>query len=214
VKTIINQEELKDILESDELRCNIKDISMLFNYLKNEYEKKGYKIEQCNPKQLKISFRSGLGRINVSIEDLEESNILKLEASYSQTLIPYSLNNWMKKEFLGLKNSLWIILLLLTLILTPFIVLSFFSSISLRIPGFVLIGIGAASFIFYIVLNIIISKQRNIRKNQAIHFVKEIGEKISVYSLEKPFGKICWNCYNEIKENENICPKCKVTLEQ
>ena len=214
MKTIINQEELKDILVSDELRCNIKDISMLFDYLKNEYEKKRYKVDQSDPKQLKISFRSGVGRINVSIEDLEENNILKLESSYSQTLVPYSLNKWMKKEFLGLKNSLWVILLLLTLVLVPFVVMSFFGSISLKIPGFVLIGIGVTAFIFYIVLSMIIAKQRDTRKNQALHIIKEIRKKISVYSLEKPHSKICWNCYAEIKKNEDTCPKCNVALEQ
>lgn len=214
MKTIINQEEIRDILETDELKCNIKDISTLFDYLKDEYEKKGYKIEEYNPKQVEISFRSGFGRIKVSIEDLEENNILILESSYSQKLIPYSLNKWMKKEFLGLKNSLWIILLILTLALVPFIVLSFFGSISLRIPGFVLLGLGSTAVVFYFALNTIITKEWKTRRNQAIHFIKEIKEKIALYSLEKPPSKICWNCYSEVKKNEVRCPKCKVYLEQ
>lgn len=214
MKAIINQDEIRDILESDELRCNIKDISILFDYLKEEYEKLGYKVDQSNPKQLKIFFRSGLGRITVSVEDLEENNILNIESTYSQTLLPSSLNNWLKKEFLGLRNSLWIILLLLTLVLVPFIVLSFFSSVSLRIPGFVLIGIGSATIVLYFILNMIITRERKTRKNQAILFIKGLKEKVSVFSLEKPSSKICWNCFYEIKNNEIKCPKCKADLEQ
>ncbi len=214
MKAIINQDEIRDILESDELRCNIKDISMLFDYLNEEYEKQGYKVDQSNPKQLKIYFRSGFGRITVLVEDLEENNILNIESSYSQTLVPSSLNNWMKKEFLGLRYSLWIILLLLTLVLVPFIVLSFFSSISLRIPGFVLLGIGSAAIVLYFILNIIVTRERKTRKSQAILFIKGFKEKVSVYSLEKPSSKICWNCFHEIKKIENKCPKCKADLEQ
>ncbi len=214
MKAIINQNEIRDILESDELRCNIKDISMLFDYLKEEYEKKGYKVDQSNPKQLTISFRSGLGRITVLVEDLEENNILNIESSYNQTLVPNSLNNWMKKEFLGLRNSLWLILLLLTLVLVPFIVLSFFSSISLRIPSFVLIGVGSTAIVLYFILSIITTRERKTRKNQSVLFIKGLKEKISVYSLEKPSSKICWNCFYEIKKNEDKCPKCKADLEQ
>ena len=214
MKAIINQEEIRDILESDELRCNIKDISMLFDYLKGEYEKQGYKVDHSNTKQLKIYFRSGLGRITVSVEDLEENNIINIESSYSQTLVPISLNNWMKKEFLGLRNSLWIILLILTLVLVPFIILSFFSSVSLRIPGFVLIGIGSTGIVLYFILNIIVTRERKTRKSQAILFIKGLKEKVSVYSLEKPSSKICWNCFYEIKKDDNKCPKCKADLEQ
>jgi hypothetical protein len=214
VKAIINQDELRNVLESDELRCNIKDISILFDYLKEEYEEIGYKVDQSNSKQLKIYFRSGLGRITVSVEDLEENNILNIESSYNQTFVPSSLNNWMKKEFLGLRNSLWIILLLLTLVLVPFIVLSFFSSVSLRIPGFVLIGIGSATIVLYFILNMIVTRERKNRKNQAMQFIKGLKEKISIYSLEKPSSRICWNCFYEIKNNEDKCPKCKVELEQ
>ena len=115
----------------------------------------------------------------------------------------------MKKEFLGLRNSLWIILLLLTLILVPFIILSFFSSVSLRIPGFVLVGIGSAAIVLYFILNMIVTRERKTRKNQAILFIKGLKEKVSVYSLEKPSSKICWNCFYEIKKNEIKCPKCK-----
>jgi hypothetical protein len=214
VKAIINQDDIRDILETDELRCNIKDITLLFDNLKEDYEKKGYRVDQSNPKKLEIYFRSGLGRITVLVEDMEENNILNIESSYSQILVPKSLSNWMKKEFLGLRNSLWIILLVLTLVLVPFIVLSFISSVSLRISGFVLIGIGSTAIVLYFILNIIVTRERKTRKSQAILFIKGLKEKVSVYSLEKPSSKICWNCFYEINKNENRCPKCKADLEQ
>ena len=206
----------RDLLASIDFESKVKNLSALFDYVKQEFKEKKYKLDEINDYTLNITIRNFPKKKIISIEDFAESNTISIEIFSENILIPEQVRLWMDKRFLRLKNSVWVILLLLMTFLIPIIVVGYIQErfSMLRIFGIVLLCSAGSFAILYTVLNPLFVKRRIKQKNQASELVNKIKTLIDDYSEKELTGKICWNCFSEIKEKETTCHNCKVSLKK
>ena len=204
------------VLISSEIQSKVKNIKALFDLIKQEFSNESYKIEKIDENSLLLTSRKFLRRSTISIEDYVESNLINIQLTSETLLLPENMRNWLNKRFLRLKNSVWIILLLVMAILVPIIVIGYIYErlLMLRVFGIVLVSCAGLFYILFMVLNPITSKRRLKQKTQAIELVDRFKQIITNYSKKELSGTICWNCFSEVSLNQNKCPKCGVSLEK
>jgi hypothetical protein len=206
----------RDILASIEIESKVKNLSALFDYIKQDLIERNYKIERINDYSMNLTTRKFLKKETISIEDFVETNTLSIEISLENILIPEAVKIWMDKRFLRLKNSVWLILFLLMTVMIPIIIVGYVNErlLMLRIFGIVLLCSAGLFTILYTTLNPLAVRRRLKRKNQASEFIDKIKALVIDYSEKEMSGKICWNCFTEIKESVKICPNCNVGLKE
>ena len=216
VVIISNSTPKKDILASLEIDSNVKNLSALFDYIKHDLMEKNYKIEKISDSMLICKSGKFLKREIISIEDLVESNSIIIDMSSEIILIPERVRVWLNRRFLRLKNSVWLILFLIMSIIVPIIIVGYIFErfLMLRVFGIVLLCTAGASTILYTALNPLAVRRRIKQKNQASEMLYEIKALINDFSKKELSGKICWNCFSEIRNNEDVCPNCMVNLKK
>jgi hypothetical protein len=204
----------KYTLASTEFQCKIKNIDSLFDFIKQNVVDKYNKIEQISDNTLLLNSRRLLRRDILSIEDIVELNTINIEISSEIIIIPDSFRKWLDKRFLRLKNSVWLVLFLIMSILIPIIAVGYIGERfqMMRVFGIVLLCSAGLFYILFALFNLFFSKRRIKQKTQASEEIEIIKEIILEYSEKEISGIMCWNCFSEIKKNEKICPKCKVSL--
>ena len=209
VSVIDIKEERRDLLAHRKIRCNEKDISQLFSFLAHELLKNDFRIENIDDKNLRFELRHRVRKIDGNIEDLSEENKFEVSIYSSSSIFPRKMKEWMNKQFLGLKYSLWTFIVVIAAILSTLIAIGRKDPDFLRYLGISLIAVGGISIILFFILrksliNISLRKKENAEK-----IVQLVNDMIEKYSLEKPTSKFCWNCFNEVKREIKVCPKCK-----
>lgn len=206
----------RNILASSDIKSKVKNLAALFDFIKQEFLQTNYEIEEINEYALQLKSRKFIKREIISIEDDVVSNLVNIEISSEIVLIPESVRKWLDKKFLRLKNSIWLILLLVMTILIPIIVIGIVSErlLMLRVFGTVLVSCGGLFYILYLALNPLTVKRRLNQKKLASELIGRIKDLILDYTKKELSGTICWNCFSEITKNEKICPNCKVSLKQ
>ena len=188
------------------------EIAQLFSYLTSELSRSGLTIEDFDKKGFNFSQKHRFRKIIGNIEDLEKENTLEISIYSTLPFLPNRLGNWMSKQFLGLRNSIWTFILFLATTLTLLIIFGRNNPQFLKILGISLICIGGvAIFVYFIVRRFFISRR---------HGLKEFAETISLqiihiiekYTQEQPSSKVCWNCFLEIQKKLKTCPNCKVKI--
>ncbi|MCG3225575.1 MAG: hypothetical protein H7645_01545 [Candidatus Heimdallarchaeota archaeon] len=204
----------RNILATIDIESKVKNLTALFDFIKQEFLQKNYVIEEINEYTLHLTSRKFIKREIISIQDYVESNSMSIEIASDIVLIPELFRNWLDKRSLRLKNSVWLILFLVMAILIPVIVIGYVQErfLMLRVFGIVLTCSAGLFYILNIALNPLITKRRLNQKNKAIELVDRIKQVISNYTEKELSGTICWNCFSGIKENEKICPNCEVSL--
>jgi hypothetical protein len=206
----------RNVLATDDIDSKVKNLPALFDFIKQDFYQRKYKIEEVNENILQLSSRKFIKREIVSIEDHVESNLINIEISSENVLIPAFSRKWLDDRSLRVKNSVWATLFFLLAILIPILVIGYVQErfVMLRIFGIVLLCSAGLFYILTALLNPLISKRKLKQKNKAIDIINQIKILILDYTNKELSGTICWNCFSEISGNEEACPNCKVELKK
>ena len=204
----------RNILTTIEIESKVKNLTALFDFIKQEFLQKNYEIKEINEYTLHLTSRKFIKREIISVQDYAESNSMSIEIASESVLIPVLLRKWFDKKSLRLKNSMWLVLFLIMVILIPVMVIGYVQErlLMLRVFGIVLVCSAGLFYILNTALNPLITRRRLNQKNQAVEILNRIKQVISDYTEKELTGTICWNCFSDIKENEKICPNCEVSL--
>jgi len=203
------KEERKGLLAQRKIKCREKDISQLFSFLTSELTKKDFIIESIDDRNLCFTLKHKVRKINGNIEDLSDENLFEVCIYSNLSILPKKLNEWMDKQFLGLKYSLWTFLVIIAAILSTLIAIGRKNPEFLKYLGISLISVGGISIIIFFILRRFLINNSLKRKETAENIVQQINNIIEKYSQEKQKNRICWNCFTEIKKEIKECPKCK-----
>ena len=203
------KEERKDLLAQRKIKCNEKDISQLFSFLASELSKKDFSIENLEDNKLHFLIRQKTRKIRANVEDISEENVLEVCIYSGLSFLPLRWNNWMEKQFLGLKYGIWTFLVIITVILSTLIAIGRKNPEFLKYLGISLISIGGVSIIVFFVLRRFLINNSIKRKDTAESIIQQVEVIVQNYIQKKPQSTICWNCFEEVKNEVKICPKCK-----
>ena len=203
------KEERKGLLAQRKIKCNEKDISQLFSFLASELTKKDFNIENIDDRNLSFTLKHKLRRINGNIEDLSDENSFEVCIYSNLSILSRKLNGWGDKQFLGLKYSLWTLLIVIAAILSTLIAIGRKNPEFLKYLGISLISVGGISIIIFFILRRFLINNSLKKKETAENIVQQINDIVEKYSLEKPKNKVCWNCFTEVKREIKECPRCK-----
>ncbi|MHA1953132.1 MAG: hypothetical protein ACXAAM_04355 [Candidatus Heimdallarchaeaceae archaeon] len=206
----------RNILATIDIKSKVKNLRALFDFIKQEFLQKNYEIEEINEYTLQLTSRKFIKREIISIEDYMESNSISIEITSDIVLIPDLLRKWLDKRSLRLKNSVWLVLCLVMAILIPVMVTGYVQERfqMLRVFGIVLLCSAGLFYILNVALNPLITKRRLKQRNQAMESIKRIKQLISDYTKKELSGTICWNCFSEIANKDEVCPNCEVALKK
>ncbi len=216
VITISDSVIKRNILATSEIKSKVKNLTALFDFIKQEFLQKNYEIEEINEYTLQLTSRKFIKREIISIEDHVESNSMSIEIASVIVLIPDIFGKWLEKRSLRLKNSAWLILFLVMAVLIPIIVIGYVQErlLMLRVFGIVLACSAGLFYILYIALNPLSVRNRLKQKYHSEKLITRICHMIADYLEKELSGTICWSCFSEIKENEKTCPNCEVSLKK
>ena len=209
VSRIEIKEERKDLLAQRKIKCIEKDISQLFSFLASELSKKDFSIENLDGKNVSFSIRHKARKIRGNVEDLSEENALDTCIYSGLPFLPARWNEWMDKQFLGLKYGIWTFLVVIAAILSTLIAIGRKNPEFLKYLGISLISIGGVSVIVFFILRRFLIKNSINRKVTAENIIQQVEIIVQNYIQEKPQSRICWNCFEEVKNEVKECPKCK-----
>ncbi len=209
VSSIDIKEERKDLLAQSKIKCSEKNISQIFSFLASELSKKNFIIENVSERNLVFGFKHKTRKINGNIEDISEENFLDVCIYSNPAFLPRRVQEWMDKQFLGLRYGLWTFLVVIAAILSTLIAVGRKNPDFLKYLGISLISIGGFSIIVFFMLRKFLINNSIQRKDKAENIVQLVNEIIERYTQRKPENRICWNCFQELKTETKECPKCK-----
>ena len=158
-------------------------------------------------------------KINVDIMDTERENFLEISAYRPRKNYLSSVSTWANKEIFGLKYSLWIVLFIVAISFVPLVIsLAVQDGIppslqsALRIGGIALVSTGIGSLLIYLVSTRVSLGGQVKLYDEVGEFVQNIINLIDNYKEGSASKKVCWSCFEDIKEGISKCPHCGIDL--
>ncbi|MHA1197976.1 MAG: hypothetical protein ACTSQF_01280 [Candidatus Heimdallarchaeaceae archaeon] len=217
--TIWDKSQVKRTFFFKEIRSSVKDTLSLFRYLENQLKNEDVSTSKIDEKEYSFFTKLNGKRINFEITDTDRENFLEINAYKPRNNYLGGVNNWSNKQIFGLKNSLWIVLLIVAVSFIPLIILLAVqenlaqeSQTALRIGGIVLVSIGGGVLILYLLsTRLFLGRQVRLYDN-VTDYSQRIVKIIEEYKEEALTNKVCWSCFKEIKIETHKCPHCGIEL--
>jgi len=217
--TIWDKSQVKRTFFFKEIRSSVKDTLSLFRYLENQLKNEDVSTSKIDEKEYSFFTKLNGKRINFEITDTDRENFLEINAYKPRNNYLGGVYNWSNKQIFGLKNSLWIVLLIVAVSFIPLIILLAVqenlaqeSQTALRIGGIVLVSIGGGVLILYLLsTRLFLGRQVRLYDN-VTDYSQRIVKIIEEYKEEALTNKVCWSCFKEIKIETHKCPHCGIEL--
>jgi len=200
------------IIFSKDISTDVKNTSNLFTYIIQQLKDKYPNIRLQENKTLAFTTKIQLCLILVEIQNSVEGNFLKLDFSSKKSRIKQFFSSLSNKRLFGVRISSIIILVALLCVLCILIAVFWQNAQALLIVGISSVVLAALSVIFYNPLTKIFSFKQSKRNKAILEITNKIEKIIHDYPNQETVLKKCWNCFKEVRLEQDICEKCKKSL--
>ena len=200
------------IVFSKNISTNIKNTSNLFIYIIQKMEEKYPDIRLNDSNIIMFNTKIHLWKFLVEIQDSVKGNFLKLDFTSKNPKFKQFFNSLSNKRMFGVKMGSVTILVALLSVLSILIAVFWQNALALLIVGISSVFLAVLAVIFYNPLAKIFSYTQSKRQKAMLEIANRIEELISNYSNQETSLKKCWNCFNEVRLEQDICENCKVSL--
>lgn len=205
-----NQNEY--IIFSKDISTYIKNTSNLFTYIIQQLKDEYPNIRLQENKTVAFTTKIQLCLILVEIQDSVEGNFLKLNFTSKKSRFKQFFSSLSDKRLFGVRISSIIILVALLCALSVLITAFWQNTQALLIIGVSSVVLAVLAVIFYNPLTKIFSFAQ-FKRNKTIHEITNKIEKVIYdYPKQETALKKCWNCFKEVRLEQDLCEKCKKSL--
>lgn len=197
---------------SKDISTDIKNTSNLFLYIIQQLKDKYPDIKLQENKTIVFITKIQTQKIYVEIQDSGKGNFLKLDFTSKKSRFKQIFNSLLNNRVLGVKMGAVAILVTLLSLLSALIIVFRQNALALLIVGISSVVLAILAVIFYNPL----AKEFTSTKSKRLKTILEIANKIEKliydYPNQKTSLKKCWNCFNEVRLEQDICENCKKRL--
>ncbi len=204
--------KVEHIIFSKNISTDIKNTSNLFTYIIQELKEKYPDIRIQENKTIVFITKIQLRKFLVEIQDSEKGNLLKLDFTSKNSILKQFFNSVSNKRLFGVRMSSVTILVALLSALSVLITILWQNALALLIVGISSVVLAVLAVVFYNPLTKILSYTQSKRLKIIHDIANRIEKLIYDYPNQETSLKKCWNCFNEVRLEQDVCENCKKSL--
>ena len=212
VSTIVFASQNEQIIFSKEINTDIKNTANLFIHIIQQLKDKYPDIRLQENKTLLFITKIQLRKIVVKIQDSVEGNFLKLDFVSKKSRVKQFFNSLLNKRLFGVRMASGTILIALLSGLSVLIIVFWQNALALLLVGISSVVLSVLAVIFYNPLTKLFSYAQSNRYKAILEITNEIEKIIHDYSNQKTSLKKCWNCFKEVRSEQDVCDNCNKSL--
>lgn len=211
--SIINfTSEIEHIIFSKDISTDIKNTSNLFTYIIHKLKDKYPDIRLQENTTIVFNTKIQQRKFLVEIQDSVKGNFLKLDFTSKNSRFKQFFNSLSNKRLFGVRMGSVTILVALLSVLSVLITIFWQNALALLIVGISSVVLAVLAVIFYNPLTKMFSYTQSKRHNAILEIANRIEKLIYDYPNHETSLKKCWNCFKEVRLEQDICENCKKSL--
>ena len=211
--SIINfTSEIEHIIFSKDISTDIKNTSNLFTYIIHKLKDKYPDIRLQENTTIVFNTKIQQRKFLVEIQDSVKGNFLKLDFTSKNSRFKQFFNSLSNKRLFGVRMGSVTILVALLSVLSVLITIFWQNALALLIVGISSVVLAVLAVIFYNPLTKMFSYTQSKRHNAILEIANRIEKLIYDYPNHETSLKKCWNCFYEVRLEQDICENCKKSL--
>ena len=212
VSTIVFADRNEHIIFSKEISTDTKNTSNLYIYIIQQLKDKYPDIRLQGNKTLLFITKIQLRKIVAKIQDSVEGNFLRLDFVSKKSNVKQFFNSILNKKLFGVRMTSVTILIALLSILSVLITVYWQNALALLLVGISSVVLSVLAVIFYNPLTKLFSYVQSNRYKAILEIANEIEKIIHDYSNQEASLRKCWNCFKEVRSEQDVCDNCNKSL--
>ena len=204
--------KIEYIIFSKNISTEVKNTTNLFTYIIQKLKEKYPDIRIQENITIVFFTKILLRKFLVEIQDSVEGNFLRLDFTSKNSRLRKFFNSVSNKRLFGVRMDSVIILVALLSVLSVLITVFWQNALALLIVGISSVVLAVLALIFYKPITKIFSYTQSKRYKTILDIANGIEKLIYEYPHQETSLKKCWNCFNEVSLEQDICENCKKSL--